>query len=277
MKSPETAMLRLSNCNRALRTCHFDFKHIVLAFWAVFVLCGPDSNWVAADDTPVRRWNAAVFIKSLTTGGENAEVSAGSGVLLEMDGTKYLITARHVADKTNAKTIVYVTVGERTQQFGLSELGYARNNSWQVRPQYDAAVLRLADGKLEGADIVAGEECFVESVPVKANLEIVGFPFGIGVTGAAPLAPLVIVGNVASREIDSPLPSPSTKDKERVVLFTPPVASGTSGGPVFAEINPGRWRLVGIYSGYLNDGTSPKLSKLVPIEPIISIVEKLSK
>jgi len=61
---------------------------------------------------------------------------------------------------------------------------------------------------------------------------------------------------------------------EKIFYATPPVASGTSGGPVYESTDdPSNATVVGMYIGLINDSTGAKLSKVIPAHVVRKAIE----
>jgi S1-C subfamily serine protease len=247
------------------------------SFWSVLVslfsIGGLSDAMDGAEPKLEARWKAAVSLRTHKTDPNgNSTWTLGSGFLLKNEQDVYLVTAAHVAVETNAKSTIKMRAADKIVEVSLEEVGYSQNNTWRSLPQYDIAVLQFTDSKTADSQCVSFSSVTIDEVPIKTDIEIVGFPFGIGTSDFADVfVPVVVEGDICSCEFLSRIGLRSGEG-ERIILATPPVASGTSGGPVFAQLSANEWSLIGIYSGYLTDAQSPKVSKIVSIHSVERII-----
>jgi len=220
-----------------------------------------------ADD--VDRWRCTAFLKTAVEKDGKSSLVGGSGFFIKHGETVYLVTALHVASQTAHDTQVLFTQQGQTGVATLSRLGLSDENKWQSTAGYDLAILRVEPQVLK--DFYSCDTCICQTdpAPIKSELEFVGFPFAVGVTGNSGLQPVVVDGRVASTEIDSPF----VPKVDRVILATPSIGDGTSGAPVFCRAGVGEWRLLGVYAGNLLDRSGAKLSKVVPIRAMMKLIE----
>jgi hypothetical protein len=209
------------------------------------------------------RWKCAVYLREVSTRDGQIHVQSGSGLLLRAESRVYLVTAGHVADWATENTQVLVSSESVCLNLGLS-----RSNGWLRRAGHDVAVLPTTGQRIADASCLNIESCQRESPAIKTELEFVGFPFSLGVSEGQSLAPLVVEGRVASRELNASLDD----TVDRAILASPAVANGTSGGPVFGHSADGEWNLVGIATGKLIDPTGAKLSKLASVRVVLEMV-----
>lgn len=153
-------------------------------------------------------------------------------------------------------------------------MGLSQGNKSRTLANYDVAILPIDSQRIEGVAVCQLTTRSNRPPAVKRELEIVGFPFGFAFEGGDELYPVVITSHVASREIDSPF----VHKIDRVVLATPSVANGTSGGPVFGRVkgkdpdDESSWELVGSFAGNLIDRSGAKLAKIVRIHALKEVL-----
>ena len=193
-------------------------------------------------------------------GDANATRDANAG------GDVFLVTAKHAADETTARTrVLYRAPNGDSRWIELRGLFPGGRSPWVPYGSVDVAVARVdppresddREGPLAMARRLALplDSLATEPPPRGTPLEAVGYPVGLGAD--PPISSLVMHARTASRVVWrdggwSRIPT---------LYAFPAIGAGTSGGPAFhAETG----QLVGMVRGVTFDNTGGKLSELVP-------------
>lgn len=215
-----------------------------------------------------------VFLRQNVTGTAGANV--GSGFLVRVDDTPFLVTAAHVARAVGQSWTLVLQGAD-----GKPATVRIQDPAWKFSTSHDVAVLVV--------NVVEGQKSFVlgRSLPVKTltsrdlppsrdvTLTVMGFPLGVGVEGY--VSPLSLESKAASGFVT--LPRADTKTPATFILLQHPSVGGLSGGPVFDTGLPyfgvGRrivmregLSVVGLIHGELSDNKVGKLAAVVPASEI---------
>ena len=210
-----------------------------------------------------------------------AEANVGSGFLVQVNDTPFLVTAAHVARAVGADWTLVLQGGD-----GKPATVRMQNAAWKFSANHDVAVLLL--------NVVENQKSFVlgRSLPVKVlssrdlppsrdiTLTVMGFPLGVGVEGY--VSPLSLETKAASGFIT--LHRFDTKTPATFILLQHPSIGGLSGGPVFDTGLPnfgvGRQivvrqglSVVGLIHGELTDRKVGKLTAVVPSSEITPLLQ----
>lgn len=236
------------------------------------------SSFVIAEDGALERWDRAICLHTERK-STDGQPTVASGFVVDFKETLWLVSAVHVAQDTHARTrVVYRTHAGESRWVHLGGLTETEVNPWSDFENTDVSVARMQDrpdttvyyGELN--QLAIPFDALVAEVPKRTTrIEITGYPLSLGMT--PPVAPLVMVAHVASRE----LPTPARWGAEKIFYAIPSVASGTSGGPVYeSNDNSSIATVVGMYVGSINDSTGAKLTKVIPAQVIRNAIEATS-
>lgn len=235
---------------------------LVLTIFLTFTV----STVFASDPPLIQPWERVVCIQSPEK--DKAEsMKLCSAFLVQKADQLFLIASGHGSDETSARSkVVYRDPSGKSQQVSMNLLFSGISNPWQRDATSDFAIALIQPDEkgesyvkhLTGLSVPLDSICTETQLPTK-QIVTAGFPLGLGVRD--PISPLVIVGHIASVEIET-----DTKwGREPIIYCTPAVAQGTSGGPAFLmDESPDTVTVVGIYVGVVGDATGGKLSKMVP-------------
>lgn len=211
---------------------------------------------------------------------------SGTGVIVGYQNETYLVTAKHVAQKTSiAWSAIISGPNDLAVAFPFMDFtGYTKDLPWVTHPVADVAVLRLKDGSkycksgmLHRFDI----SVFVrtEEAPGREKvLTILGFPLALGI--GQKISPLEKETKAASGLYDIPN-GPNTIT---VFFLSDPSIEGYSGAPVFSfpmviggggttiRVDSGQTLCYGLVSGTLSDRTGGKLAQVVPSSQICETI-----
>ncbi|PQO47572.1 hypothetical protein C5Y93_02615 [Blastopirellula marina] len=222
---------------------------------------------LAAAEQPAR-WKSVCLIKTVIEREGKQNVRSSSAFFVKRGEQVYLTTARHSSEESLPTSLVLFSIGDKSFNLKLSELGLAPGNDWLTKPNYDLAVLPVAHKLLSEVACIDLEDCRRDLPPPKTAVEAVGFPLALGALGPD-LSPIVIEGKLASGELTDPFKS----DGQRMAVCVPAIAEGTSGAPLFGDEGDEKWRVIGIITGNLADGSGGKLGKFVPAHAMIDLIE----
>ena len=260
-------------------------------FWIValanLALGGP------MDLTPTQAAQAVVLLHAKAAGG--GEV-VGTGFLVQLPGTLYLVTAEHVARGLGtAPQLTYGGDADRATTVSLAEATGASAPKWVFHGQSDVAVLALR-GK---ASVLATLSPRALQPPHLINtlqapsrdrtVLTVGFPLGFGGLTLGPdqrISPLSRESHAASGLLT--LERADTKSPAVFYLLDNPSIGGFSGAPVYMlsgvvvsqgglGFTPPHSFCVGLVHGTIGDGTGGKLAAVVPISYVTETLEKAIK
>ncbi len=222
----------------------------------------------ALADEELERWDRVVCLVTETPQDGKPGFTWGSGFFVAYEGELYLVTARHVAEKTTAKSrILYRKTDGESRWLVLGACLEKQGDPWHNHGTADLSWLIVAeDSKVSPAerewlfDLAIDWSSLAEEMPKRTTaVEITGYPMGLGT--APEVTPLVMSGSIASRE----LRAESKWGIESVFYAVPAVAGGVSGGPVFQTIDDAaEVQVVGMYIAVGFDDSGGKLSKCIP-------------
>lgn len=236
------------------------------AFSLFILLAFTLSNASASDSPALQRWERVVCIQSPEKDKPNS-AKLCTAYLVHTSDKLFLVTSGHGSEETSAKSrLVYRDPSGKSQWVSLKKLFSGESNPWHRDPTSDFAIAHLQpddDGQryLEHLKALSVPLDSVSTEPQSPTTPIVtgGFPLGLG--AKEPIAPLAVVGYIASEEIKS-----DTRWGHAPIIYcSPAVAQGTSGGPAFLmDESPDSATVVGMYVGVVSDVSGAKLSKMVP-------------
>ena len=211
--------------------------------------------------------------------------TCGTGFIVGYHNQTYLVTARHLAQKTSVAWSATISgPNDLAVPFPFTDFtGYTKDLPWVTHPLADVAVLRLADdskycrsGMVSRFDI----SVFVRTAMAPARekvLTIVGFPLALGVRQK--ISPLTKETKAASGLYEIP------KGASTITVFflSDPGIQGYSGSPVFAfpiemavrgaTVRVGwQTQCYGLVSATLSDKTGGKLAQVVPSSQIYETI-----
>jgi hypothetical protein len=179
----------------------------------------------------------------------------------------FIVTAGHASAETNKNSsLIFCDRAGKSQKVSLQTLLDTSSNPWFRHKTSDLAIAEIVSSntnegiynQLIEIAISFDDICTLEQ-PRTAEIDTSGFPLTLG--SSEPVSPVVVVGNIASKEVKSD----NDWGGEFIVYASPALAQGTSGGPVFRrDASATKVLLVGMYIGVVSDNSGAKLSKLVP-------------
>lgn len=244
---------------------------MVVVRWAVgllIVLAALGSGAVSLAADQPSRWESVCLIKTAIERDGKQNVRSSSGFFVKRGDQIYLTTARHSSEESSPSSLVLFSIGDKSFNLKLSDLGLAAGNDWLTRPNYDVAVLPVSHKMLTGVACIDLQDCRRELPPPKTAVEAVGFPLALGAFGPD-LTPIVVEGKLASGELTDPFKS----DGQRMAVCVPAIAEGSSGAPLFGHEGDDKWQAIGIVTGNLADSTGGKFAKFVPAHAMIDLIE----
>ncbi|OYP35831.1 serine protease [Rhodopirellula sp. MGV] len=237
-----------------------------------FGVCSGDEE--SGDE--IERWDRVVAIQSPDSEKQKSGKLC-SAFLIENKGDLYLITAAHASEETNQNSrVLYRDSKGKSQWVSLMLLVPSDANPWTLHKTSDLAIAKLAASEkgqpylLQLSELAMPRDVLDGRLPRRTTqIESVGYPVGLG--AAPPMSALVIVGNIASKE----LTSKNRWGKEPVIFSTPTVAQGCSGGPAFVvDAETESFQIIGMYIGVVADESGAKLSKMVPARVIAEMLDR---
>lgn len=228
------------------------------------------AHWpgTAQAEDELERWDRVVCLVTETPQDGKPGLTWGSGFFVKNDDALYLVTARHVAEKTTAKSrILYRNLDGESRWLVLGACLNEQGDPWKNHATADLSWLIVGkDSKVDEPmrnallGLAVDWTALAEETPKRTtSVEITGFPMGLGT--APEVAPLVMAGSIASKELQA-----ETKwGLESVFYAIPAVAGGASGGPVFrSDDDVEHVQVVGMHIAVGFDDSGAKLSKCVP-------------
>lgn len=225
-------------------------------------------------------------------GSRPSLVHIGTGFLVGIDDTVYLVTAEHVAAKLkDGAALTYASDGDRPVSHALQVLCGGRAPSWLRHATADVAVLQLSPPPSVLPELLARSlsppllTSEALAPPRSRPLTTIGFPLGLGVVITGPsgrLSPITreskaVSGLLTIKRFD-------TKTPATFFLLDSPSIGGFSGSPVFmtagAYSDSGGLALtsstlcVGLIHGTLNDKGEGRLTAVVPAADIAATLTR---
>lgn len=220
----------------------------------------------------------------------------GTGFLVQLPGTVFLVTAEHVARDLGASPLLtYAAEGDRAKALALADVAGSAPLKWVFHGEADVAVLALRGNPdvvaLLGSRALAPAHLIsVLEAPVRERtLVTMGFPLGLGGLTLGPdlrLSPLSRESRAASGLLT--MKRFDTKNPSVFFILDNPSIGGFSGAPVFMlpgavmsgdgiGFTPPVGFCVGLVHGTLGDGTGGKLAAIVPVAFVTQTLEKAFK
>jgi hypothetical protein len=214
------------------------------------------------------------------------ERMSGTGVIVGYQNETYLVTAKHVAQKTSiAWSAIISGPNDLAVTFPFTEFtGYTKDMPWITHPVADVAVLRLkGDSKYCKSGMIHRFDISVfvrtEEAPGREKvLTILGFPLALGI--GQKISPLEKETKAASGLYDIPdgpnmitvffLSDPSIDGYSGAPVFSFPIVIG--GGSTTIRVDSGRTICYGLVSATLSDRTGGKLARVVPSSQICETI-----
>lgn len=204
----------------------------------------------------------------------------GTGFLLSDGRFVVLVTARHVAQRTNPRTPVKLLAGDQPLLLTLGELAADPAVRWNLHDAADAAAIRLKSWNGPPLHVFKRSQVSVEPLPMRERpLVVYGFPLGIG---SADFSPVSQQYNRASNLVTGK--SDSLPQEAQYYLLDRPSIDGFSGAPVFqvpgifhrgnAIVSRGDFIMVGLVAATLSDRTGGKLGAVVPPTFIAAVFDQ---
>ena len=239
----------------------------IVTVFLLFALGVADAVSAESPDSPaLQRWDRVVCIESRDTNDPKTGKLC-SAFLVHADKRLFLVTSGHSSAETNRNSrLIFRDRSGQSRGAAFTALFVGESNPWTRDKVSDFAVAQLEpeeNGRthfeLLMAISIPLENVSTASLSRTTRIEAVGFPLALG--AKSPVSPVVVVGHVASDEIDSK----NDWGVEPIVYCSPPLAQGTSGGPAFiGDESTENATVVGMYVGIVRDVSGAKLSKMVP-------------
>lgn len=230
---------------------------------------------VPADPVSIERWDRAVCLQSPGNRPEATQVC--TAFLVSLEEQVYLVTASHAAKETSGQTRLYFRATNGSSQFvSIGLLFSAGADPWKRFENSDLSVAKIQVNARSTPYVNHLRRLAVPLDQLAANatsrgtkVDVAGFPLGLGIQ--PDVSPLVVQGNIASTEIDTP----NDWGTEPLIYMFPPLAQGTSGAPAFlTRQDPTDAQIVGMYVAVSFDASGGKLSKLVPSRVIREAIQR---
>ena len=245
------------------------------------------------DLSPTQAAQSVVLLHSKTPG---AGELIGTGFLVHLPGTLYLVTAEHVARGLGTTPqLTYGGDADRAITENLTDLAGTSPLRWVFHGTADVAVLALR-GKASVLAVLSPRGLqpphlinALQAPNRDRTLLTVGFPLGFGGLTLGPdhrISPLSRESRAASGLLT--LERADTKSPAVFYLLDNPSIGGFSGAPVYmlsgvvvsqggVGFTPPHSFCVGIVHGTIGDGTGGKLAAIVPISFVTETLEKAFK
>lgn len=198
----------------------------------------------------------------------------GTGIFIEKDNRAYLVTAEHIASKTNINSyIVYCDSVSNPIKRNLVTLNI--NLAWKHHSIADISCLEIDIAS--NFDMLNGRcypysqiEYNTNTITRDEEITCVGFPSGLGVKGK--FTPFTFRSFFSSNLVT--FPRFDTKILCNFLCLENPSVGGYSGGPVFdlgyrivgaMTTTTNDTRLYGLIHGTLSDDTGGKIAAVTPI------------
>jgi len=160
-----------------------------------------------ANDAAVERWDRAICLHTERK-STDGQPTVASGFVVDYKESLWLVSAVHVAQDTHARTrVVYRTSTGESRWVHLGGLTETEKTPWSDFENSDVSIARMHDrvdttiyyGELK--QLAIPFDALIAEVPKRTKkIEITGYPMSFGTT--PPVAPLAIVADVASRNVD---------------------------------------------------------------------------
>lgn len=243
--------------------------HIALA-----TLCPNHSNAENADVVG----KTTVYIETQVAPGK---IEYGTGFILADERGACIVTAQHVAAKSNPSTRIRLLVGNNDQSIFLNDLVAKKPFAWENNEKADVSAIKIVSPQNGPLHVFRRIQLFPanELPPRDRPIMIFGFPLAIGSSTLAPVsmrfnrASDIFVGKSDGFPVES-----------EYFALDKPITQGFSGSPAF--LVPGNFprdssivvvknfALVGLAAATASDNTGGKLGMVVPSKYVAETFDK---